>query len=82
MHRLRLLTESVPAKKAVVTPAAKLGGEKNPEKNPRIPPKNVAVTPKYGPRINPITGAVTAAKVMALVDKPTIGKAGRKQKMV
>jgi len=36
--------------------------------------------PKYGPRIIPIIGAMIAAKVMALLCKPIIGKAGQKQK--
>ncbi|GEM_PF-4348940 len=82
MQRLCLFRESIPAKKAVVTPAAKLGGEKIPEKNPMIPPRIVEAAPRYGPRINPIIGAVIAARVMALVGKPTIGKAGMKQKTV
>ena len=64
MQRLRLFRESIPAKKAVATPAAKLGRKKIPEKNPMIPPRIVEAAPKYGPRINPIIGAVIAAKVM------------------
>lgn len=73
----------MPAKNAATIPDTKLGGEKNAEKNsPIIPPKVVDNTPNFAPRIIPIIGAVMVAIVMALLGKPTIGKAGQKQKSV
>jgi len=79
---LRLFVYSAPAKIAVMIPDAKLGGEKCPAKNPTAPPNSVDNIPMYGPRIIPIMGAVIAAKVMALLGKPTIGKAGMKEEIV
>jgi len=46
-------------------PEIKLSGEKEPKKNPIIPPKNVDNVPIYGPRIMPINGAMIAAAVIA-----------------
>lgn len=78
---LRLFPCSMPAKTAVATPDTKLGGEKDVAKNnPIIPPKIVDIMPRYGPRMIPIIGAVIAAKVMALLGRPIIGKAGMKEK--
>jgi len=80
---LRLFAHNIPAKTAVTMPDAKLGGKKvGAKKSPTIPPKSVANIPRYGPKITPIIGAVTAARVMAPPAKPTIGKAGVKQKYV
>lgn len=76
----RLPVYSRPAHKATVMPETKLGGEKEPTKNPMIPPKVVDNMPKYGPRIMPIIGAVIAAAVMALPGNPIIGEIGRKPK--
>lgn len=78
---LRLFAYNMPAKTAVTMPATKLGGKKvGAKKSPTIPPKNVDNMPRYGPRIIPIIGAVIAAKVMAPPSKPTIGKAGMKER--
>lgn len=80
---LRLFAYSMPAKTAVIMPATKLGGKKvGAKKSPTIPPKSVDSMPRYGPRIIPIIGAVIAARVMAPPCKPTIGKAGMKEKYV
>ena len=80
---LCLFAYSMPAKTAVTMPATRLGGKKVGEKkSPTIPPKSVDNMPRYGPRIIPIIGAVIAAKVMAPPCKPTIGKAGMKEKHV
>jgi len=38
--------------------------------------------PRYGPSSIPIIGAVIAAKVMALLGKPIIGKAGTREEYV
>jgi len=59
----------------------KLGGEKEPAKNPIIPPKIVDNMPRYGPRNMPIIGAIIAAAVMALPGNPIIGEIGRKLKI-
>ncbi|MDI6904913.1 MAG: hypothetical protein QMD13_05435 [Candidatus Bathyarchaeia archaeon] len=73
----------MPAKTAVTMPDMRLGGKKEgAKKSPTIPPKSVDNMPRYGPRIIPIIGAVIAAKVMAPPCKPTIGKAGMKEKYV
>ena len=77
---LCLFAYNMPAKTAVTMPAPKLGGEKCPAENPTAPPKRVDNMPRFGPRIIPIIGAVIAAKVMALLGKPIIGKAGMKEK--
>lgn len=83
MQRLRLFVYSMPAKTAVTIPDTKLGGKKaGAKKSPTIPPKSVDNMPRYGPRIIPIIGAVIAARVMAPPCKPTIGKAGIKEKYV
>lgn len=80
---VRLFVYSMPAKTAVTMPDTKLGGKKaGAKKRATIPPKSVDNMPKYGPRIIPIIGAATAAKVMAPPGKPTIGKAGMKEKQV
>jgi len=79
-QRLRLPVYSMPAHKAARTPETKLGGEKEPAKNPIIPPKIVDNVPMYGPRIIPIIGAMIAAAVMVLPGKPTIGEIDRKPK--
>jgi len=70
----------MPAHEAAMTPEMKLGGEKEPTKNPTIPPKIVDSMPKYGPRIMPIIGAVIAAAVMAFPSNPIIGNIGRNPK--
>jgi hypothetical protein len=73
----------MPAKTAVTMPDAKLGGKKvGAKKSATIPPKSVDNMPRYGPRIIPIIGAAIAAKVMAPLGKPIIGKAGMKEKQV
>ena len=79
---LRLFAYSIPAKTAVTMPDAKLGGEKWPAENPTAPPRSVDNMPRYGPSMIPIIGAVITARVMALLGKPTIGKAGMKEKHV
>jgi hypothetical protein len=77
MQRIRLPAHSIPAHKAVKTPAKRLGGEKEPAKKPIIPPKIVDNVPTYGPRIMPIIGAAIAAAVIALPGKPIIGEIGK-----
>lgn len=77
---LRLFAYIIPAKSAVTMPDAKLDGEKCPAENPIAPPRSVDNMPRYGPRIIPIIGAVIAARVMALLGKPIIGKTGMKEK--
>ena len=79
---LRLFAYSMPAKTVVTMPATKLSGEKCPAENASAPPKSVDSIPRYGPSIIPIIGAVIAARVMALLGKPIIGKAGMKEKHV
>ena len=71
----------MPAKTAVTMPAAKPGANKmGAKKSLTIPPKSADNMPRYDPRIIPIIGAVIAARVMAPPCKPTIGKAGMKEK--
>jgi hypothetical protein len=80
---LRLFAYSMPAKTAVIMPAAKLGANKvGVKKSLTIPPKRADSMPMYGPSIIPIIGAVIAARVMAPPCKPIIGKAGMKEKYV
>ena len=83
MQRAFLFFKSMPAMKADVIPAAKLGGENGEAKNnPRVPPNVVDKTAKYGPNTIPIIGAIIEAKVMAAPDNPTMGKAGIKHRIV
>jgi len=79
---LRLFAYSIPAKTAVTMPATKLSGEKCPAENASAPPRSVDNMLRYGPSIIPIIGAAIAARVMALLGKPIIGKAGMKEKYV
>jgi hypothetical protein len=78
MQSSRLPANSIPAHKVVKAPAKRLGGEKEPAKNPIIPPKTADNVPTYGPRITPIIGAAIAAAVIALPGKPIIGEMGKK----
>lgn len=79
---LRLFSYSMPAKTAVMMPATKLGGEKCPAEKAIAPPRSVDSMLRYDPSIIPIIGAVIAARVMALLDKPIIGNAGMKERYV
>jgi hypothetical protein len=70
----------MPAHKVAKTPETRLGGEKEPKKNPIIPPKNADNAPMYGPKIMPIIGAIIAAAVIACPDNPIIGEIFKKPK--
>jgi hypothetical protein len=63
-----------------MTPETRLGWESAPKKNPTPPPRTVDNIPTYGPRISPISGAITAAAVTFLPGKPIMGEIGRKPK--
>jgi len=79
MQKIRLPLYNKPAHTAVTTPATRLGGKKKGLKDKlAIPPSNVDSTPRYGPKIMPITGAMTDAAVMVLPKKPITWNIGEK----
>lgn len=82
MQPLRLLSRIIPAKKAVTMPEIKLGYDKEPRKNPIVPPRKVAVAPQYAPITMPMIGAVIAAAVIVCPGSPIIGDIFRKLKTV
>jgi len=71
----------IPAQKVVAMPDAKLRYDRDPRKNPIVPPRNADSVPMYGPRSNPIIGAIMAAAVIACPGRPIIGEIFRKPKI-
>jgi hypothetical protein len=72
---------SIPANKAVTTPATNPRGVKYGLIDIAIvPPKNAERAPSFGPMIIPIIGARIVAATMALLKKPITGERGKKER--
>lgn len=58
----------------------RLGKEERPTEKLAMPPSVADNKPKYGPRIIPVMGAMTATALIDAPDKPTIGNNGIKER--
>ncbi len=82
MQKLRFPLESQPPNNDATAPATKLGGEKEKLKSSaKIPPQKEESTPRYGPIVMPMIGAIIVVAVIFFPTKPITCDIGMKDKI-